>query len=162
MDHDAARKALVKLAKQSATTWRSVRGETFLGDTTVETGNTLYRFKDGVFSGRAPKPAAGEAPAWESPPSMVGVELIGFLADEGGLWSLSPRWRFGALAVITTNNNAFTLTSPTLACTVERPAPPLRTAPASSDVFAVPSSRPPTVRRPAPPSMTRVQPAPMR
>ena len=156
MDRQAAEKALIKLAKQTAATWQRVRGEAFLGDVTIETGNTLYTFKDGVFSGRAPKPAAGNAPAWESPPNMKGVELIGFLADEGGLWSLSPRWRSGALAVITTNEKAFTLTSPTLACTIERPERPLREAPERSGVFVVPSSRPPTVRRPAPPSMTRI------
>ena len=160
MDRAAAEKALIKLAKQTAATWQRVRGEAFLGDTTVETANTLYHFKDGVFAGRAPKPAAGQTPAWESPPNMKGVELIGFLADEGGLWSLSPRWRPGALAVITTNDRAFTLTSPTLSCTIERPSRPLRKTPRRSDVFAVPGAVPPTVRRPAPPSMTRLQPAP--
>ncbi len=152
----AAEKALIKLAKQTAATWQRVRGEAFLGEVTIETGNTLYRFEDGVFSGRAPRPAAGGAPAWDTPPNMEGVELIGFLADEGGLWSLSPRWRSGALAVITTKAKAFTLTSPTLACTIERPERPLREAPARSDVFVAPSSCPPSVRRPAPPSMTRV------
>ena len=159
MDREAAEKALIKLARQSAATWRCVRGEAFLGHTTIETANTLYRFQDGVFSGRAPK-VASTMPAWESPPNMKGVELIGFLADEGGLWSLSPRWRPGALAVITTNDQAFTLTSPTLSCTIERPSRPLRKTPRRSDVFAVPGSAPPTVRRPAPPSMTRLQPAP--
>jgi len=160
MDRQAAEKALVTLAKQTAATWQQVRGEAFLGDTTIETANTVYQFKDGVFSGRAPKPAPGEAPAWESPPRMKGVELIGFLADEGGLWSLSPRWREGALAVITTHEKAFTLTSPTLACAIVRRERPLRAAPERSDVFSVPSARPPAVRRPAPPSMTRVQLAP--
>jgi hypothetical protein len=152
---DRAREALIKIAKQSAATWQSVRAESFPGDTVVETANTLYRFKDGVFSGRARKPAPGELTAWESPRSMSGVELIGFLAYEGGLWSLSPRWRPGALAVITTNEKAFTLTSPTLACTIQSPPPE---PPATRSVFNVP----PTVRRPAPPSMTRLQPAPMR
>ncbi|MBX3220722.1 MAG: hypothetical protein KF795_09400 [Labilithrix sp.] len=164
MDRVAAEKALVKLAKQTASTWQRMRGETFLGETLLETGNTVYRFVDGVFSGRAPKPAAGQAPAWESPPAMRGVELIGFLADEGGLWSLSPRWRSGSLAVITTNAQAFTLTSPTLTCATTRPAAhaarPLRRTPERSDVFTVPSAPPPTVRRPAPPSMTRLQTAP--
>jgi hypothetical protein len=156
MDRAAAEKALIKLAQQTAATWQRVRGEAFLGDTTIETGNTLYRFKDGVFAGRAPRPAKGTSPVWESPSNMRGVELIGFLADEGGLWSLSPRWRSSALAVITTNERAFTLTSPTLACTIERPEPPLRPTPERSDVFVLPSSRPPAVRRPAPPSMTRL------
>jgi hypothetical protein len=160
MDRDAAEKALIKLARQTAATWQRIRGEAFHGHTTIETGNTLYRFVDGVFSGRAPRPAAGEAPAWESPANMKGVELLGFLADEGGLWSLSPRWRSGALAVITTNEKAFTLTTPTLTCEIQRPEPPLRVAPQRSDVFAIPASRPPAVRRPAPPSMTRLHPSP--
>src|SRR5690242_20575923 len=122
MDREAAEKALVKLARQSAATWRLLRGEAFAGSTTLETANTVYRFEDGVFSARAPR-SPRALPAWESPPNMKGVELIGFLTDEGGLWSLSSRWRPGALAVITTNGQAFTLTSPTLACTTERPAP---------------------------------------
>lgn len=162
MDRGSAEKALIKLARQTATTWRCIRGEAFVGETTIETANTIYRFEDGVFSGRAPRVAKNTAPAWESPANMKGVELIGFLADEGGLWSLSPRWRPGSLAVITTNDQAFTLTSPTVACTIQRPARPLRQAPERSDVFMVPGSAPPTVRRPAPPSMTRLQPAPAR
>ena len=149
MDRAAAEKALLKLARQSAATWRHMRGEAFLGDTTFETANTTYRFKDGVFSGRARR--AVDA-SFESPPKMRGVELIGFLANEGGLWSLSPRWRPGALAVITTNDQALCLTSPTLSCTIERPATP----PERSDVFDVAGHAPPTVRRPAPPSMTRL------
>jgi hypothetical protein len=186
MDRDAAEKALVRLARQSAATWQRIRGQTFRGDTTIETANTLYRFKDGVFAGRAPRLApVTEAmdlddtlidPAWESPPGMAGLELIGFLADEEGLWSLSPRWRPGALAVMWRRADAagssgrpegkddgFTLTSPTLACTIERPRevpPPNRSIPERSDVFTVPSRRPPTVRRPAPDSMTRLQPVP--
>jgi len=163
MDREAAEKALIKLARQTATTWRCIRGEAFLGETTIETANTVYRFENAVFSGRARRVAGVATPAWESPPNMKGVELVGFLADEGGLWSLSARWRPGALAVITTNDRAFTLTSPTFACTIERPArrsrPELLDS-ARADVFM--ASPPPTVRRPAPPSMTRLQPAPLR
>jgi hypothetical protein len=151
---DRAREALIKIAKQTAATWQRVRGTTFLGETTIETGNTLYRFIDGVFAGRARRPAMGTLPAWESPTDMQGVELIGFLADEGGLWSLSPRWKPSALAVMTTHDQAFTLTSPTLSCVIER-------ARAAATVVVGPS-HPPTVRRPAPPSMTRLQSAPMR
>lgn len=160
MDRWTAEKALIRLARQSAATWRSVRGAAFLGEITIQTGNALYHFKDGVFSGRALKPKNGDLPAWESPPEMQGVELIGFLADESGLWSLSPRWRPGALAVMSSSKDGYRLTSATLACTIVRPEAPLRTAPAGSDVFDVPGSRPPTVRRPAPPSMTRLQLAP--
>ena len=149
MDRAAAEKALIKLARQSASTWRRMRGEAFVGETTIETSNTTYRFKDGIFAGRARRTAGA---AFESPPEMRGVELIGFFANERGLWSLSPRWRPGALAVMTTNGRALSLTSPTLSCTIERAAPP----PERSDVFAVPGYAPPSVRRPAPPSMTRL------
>ncbi len=162
MDRELARKALIKLTNQTAAAWRSVRGEAFVGETTFETSNALYHFTDGVFSARAPKPAPGAAPEWESPPNMKGAALIGFLADENGLWSLSPRWRPGALAVITSRTDRFTLTSSTLSCTMHRPKRSLRATPVSSDTFQVPGTTPPTVRRPAPPSMTRLQPAPAR
>jgi hypothetical protein len=162
MDRAAAEKALIKLTNQTATAWRSVRREAFVGTTILETDNALYCFEDGVFSGRAPKPAIGESPAWVSPPNMKGAALIGFLADEGGLWSLSPRWRAGSLAVICGSNERFTLTSGTHSCTIERPERPLRPAPVRSDVFDVPGTHPPTVRRPRPPSMTRLQSAPPR
>ncbi|MBX3217107.1 MAG: hypothetical protein KF850_34055 [Labilithrix sp.] len=160
LDRDAAAKALVKLASQTAATWQRVRGEAFIGETVLETGNTLYRFVDGVFSARAPRPAhADQAPAWASPPAMKGVMLLGFLADADGLWSLSPGWRPGSLAVITTNAQALTLTSPTIACTISRPARSRVEPAARSSQPAVAATPPPTVRRPAPPSMTRLQPA---
>lgn len=157
IDRGAAEKALVKLATQTAATWQRVRGDAFLGETILETGNTLYRFVDGVFSARAPRPAAGQAPAWAPTPSMKGVQLLGFLSDEGGLWSLSPGWRSGSLAVITTHAHALTLTSPTLACTIARPDPSRHDAAPRSPRPAAPAAPPPTLRRPAPPSMTRLQ-----
>lgn len=161
-DRAAAAKALIKLTKQTAVAWRSVRREAFLGEMLIATGNTLYLFVDGVFSARASKPAEGSEPAWESPVAMAGAALIGFLADEDGLWSLSPRWRKGALAVICGANDRFTLTSPTEHYAVMRPEVPLRPEPVGSDVFAVPGTRPPTVRRPRPSSMTKLQVAPPR
>jgi hypothetical protein len=45
---------------------------------------------------------------------MKGVELLGFLFQDRGLWSLSQEWRAGSLAVITTSSRSLTLTSPTL------------------------------------------------
>lgn len=161
MDRDKALAPLIKLAEQSAATWRRVRGEAFAGETTIETGNTLYRFKDGLFFTRAPRPEAPTiaGPKWETPANMRGVELIGFLADEGGFWSFSPRWRRGALAVLTTSDKTFTLTSPTRDCTIRRPRV-AREVPERSDVFPVPGARPLAVRKPAPTSMTRIQAAP--
>lgn len=139
----------MKLASQAAGL-RGARAEVFRGAVTIETGNTLYRFEDGVFSGRAPRPAAGSAPDWQAPPSMRGVELIGFLSDEGGLWSLSLGWRSGSMAVMTTSARALTLTSPTVAWAAERPEP----RPA---VVRTPSPRLPSPRPPAPQSTTRIQ-----
>jgi hypothetical protein len=164
MDRDAARRAVINLTRQSAATWQRVSRETFPGETTIETTNTLYRFKDGVFFGRAPKTSASDAAAWESPPSMAGVELIGFLADEDGLWSLSPRWRPGSLAVLcrpgdraaALDDGAFLLTSPTATCTIQRPG----RAGASRGASAISRGGPLLVRRPAPLSMTRLQPRP--
>ena len=163
MNRDSMQKALIKLTNRTAATWASVGNEAFLGAITIETSNAIYQFLDGVFAARAARSFGGQSPEWESPPNMKGAKLIGFLADEGGLWSLSPRWRAGALAVISSTAENFTLTSETSSCAIERPEPSLRaTSPQTSDVFDVPGSRPPTVRRPAPPSMTRLQPAPQR
>jgi hypothetical protein len=88
---------------------------------------------------------------------MAGLELIGFLADEEGLWALSPRWRTGAFAVIcrpgAKAEEAFMLTSQTVSCMITPRAPSL------PRVQIYPSP-PPSVRRPAPPSMTRLRPFP--
>jgi len=167
VDREKAEVALVRLARQSAATWQRVRGEAFLGETIVETSNTIYRFENGVFTGRAPKLSRGD---WDSPPAMLDLEIIGFLSDEGGFWALSPRWREGSLAVLwrmssdSAADKGFTLTSPTVACAIARPEPAViaRDVPERSDVFTVPSSKPPTVRRPAPPSMTKLHPMPPR
>jgi hypothetical protein len=192
MDRQAAEKALIHLARQSAVTSKGVRGKAFAGNVLLETDNTLYRFIDGVFSARASRTrgASNTPPAWESPPAMAGLELIGFLAAEDGLWSLSATHRPGALAVMRRYNSSsadrpFTLTSPTNACTITpSPFTPAPEADDSEDVplddleISVVSSAPPisaapasrrfprrsevaSVRRPpAPASLTRLQPAP--
>lgn len=163
MDRETVRK-LVHLARLSAVTWQRTRSVTFRGETVLATENTRYRFVDGVFAGRLEKTSASTI--WETPPALEDLELIGFLADEGGLFSLSPRFRPGAFAVLwnarvgTTSDDAYTLTSPALECTRVTPAPELPVLPDRSDVFRVPVRRPPTVRRPAPPSMTKIQPFP--
>ena len=113
MDRAAAEAALMKLARQFEGAWKQTRAKSFAGQVTVQTENTTYRFMDGMFVGRAPR-VRGAFPAWETPPWMKGVELLGFLYQEGGLWSLSPQWREGALAVITTTARSLTLTSPTV------------------------------------------------
>jgi hypothetical protein len=156
MAREDALEPLVKLAEQSAAAWKRVRAEAFAGETIFETANTRYRFVDGIFSARAPIATEHGRVAWESPVLLKGLELIGFFTDEGGFWSFSPKWREGALAVIAAEGKTFTLTSPTRAFQNERPLAP-RQAPTRSDVFDIPRSRPLEVRRPAPPSMTRIQ-----
>jgi hypothetical protein len=153
MDRHAAEQAIIKLAKHSSAAWRRIRGEAFLGHAVLETSNTLYRFEDGVLRGRAPKASVknGAIP-WELPPAMEGLELIGFLGDEGGAWSLSPWWRPGSLAVLWAhgksaeepekpgNMDAFSLTSPTEAFRIDRGSEeaswPMQ-IPGRSEVFAV-------------------------
>lgn len=162
MVRDVSSAPIVKLTEQSAAAWRGVRGVAFSGATTLETGNTLYRFEDGVFFGRAPTCSNVDVAAWVSPIPLREAELIGFFADEGGFWSFSTKWRKGALAVILTKEKTFTLTSAVRSCRIERPSKPMRAAPSSSDVFDIPRPRSLAVRRPAPPSMTRIQVMPAR
>lgn len=113
MDRAAAEAALMKLAVRFEGAWRRSRAASFVGAVTVETQNTTYRFIDGAFVGQAPRTRHG-FPVWDVPSWMRGGELLGFLYVERGLWSLSPAWREGALAVISTASRSLTLTSPTL------------------------------------------------
>jgi hypothetical protein len=162
MDRHAAEQALIKLAKHSFAAWQRIRGKAFLGHAVVETSNTLYRFEDGVLRGRASKASIKDgAILWELPPAMEGLELIGFLGDEGGPWSLSPWWRPGSLAVLWAHGksaeepekpgdmDAFTLTSPTEAFRIDRgfqeASWPMQ-IPDRSDVFALPHEGPAVVR----------------
>src|SRR5438105_9883336 len=87
---------LARLAPQSAAAWHALGGHAFPGESSVETTNGVYRFKNGVFLSRARRPAR----SFDAPKELRGVRLVGFLADEGGFWSLSPRFREGAHAVL--------------------------------------------------------------
>lgn len=113
MDRAAAEAALLKLAVQFEGAWKKQRAKAFAGAVMFETENTTYRFLDGVFVGRAPRKRTG-FPVWETPSWMKDVELLGFLYEEKGRWSMSPRWREDSLAVITTNARSLMLTSPTV------------------------------------------------
>ena len=152
-------KMLMKLARQSAATWSAMAAEAFRGEAKFETANTIYRFIDGVFASSAQKPAR----SFDYPEALRGVRLIGFLVYENGLWSLSPRWRAGALGVFWrggADERSFIVTSATVGFSLD--APPARAPMKSitiSGVVRKPESRPPTLRRPAPPSMTRIMPA---
>lgn len=154
------KKMLQKLARQSAATWNAMAAEAFRGEVKLETANTIYRFIDGVFASSAQKPSR----SFEYSDALRNVRLIGFLAYEDGLWSLSPRWREKSLAVLwrpgATEDRSILVTSATVAFALD--APPVRAARKSvtiSGVVRKPESSPPTLRRPAPPSMTRLLPA---
>jgi hypothetical protein len=153
-------KMLVKLARQSAATWNAMAAEAFRGEAKFETANTIYRFIDGVFASSAQKPSR----SFDYPDALRGIRLIGFLAYENGLWSLSPRWRSGSLAVFwrpgASDERSIIVTSATVAFALEAPpARPSKKIVSISGIVRKPESRPPTLRRPAPPSMTRILPA---
>lgn len=147
---------LAKLARQSAAALHAMAHEAFRGEASIETANTVYRFRDGVFVACARKPAR----AFEAPSAMQDLRLIGFLSYDRGLWSLSPRWREGAIAVFWRTSGiderAFVLTSPTVAFALEAPPREPASRGSISGVMRRPDSLPPPLRRPAPPSMTRV------
>jgi hypothetical protein len=154
------KKMLLKLARQSAATWNAMAAEAFRGEAKFETANTIYRFIDGVFASSAQKPSL----SFDHPDALHGIRLIGFLTYENGLWSLSPRWRSGSLAVFwrpgAADERSVIVTSATVAFSLEAPAArPTRQSVSISGVVRRPESRPPTLRRPAPPSMTRLLPA---
>ena len=166
---------LAQLARQSAAAWHALGAQTFPGELSIATDNSVYRFKNGMFLGRA----KSQARSFECPKAMRGSRLIGFLHDEGGLWSLSPRWRKGSHAVLwkpsaeTTGEGselrAFVLTSATTSFTLEEPEPKpqpdpsepipspwVARPPSQSGVMIRRGARPPSIRQPLPPSMTRI------
>ena len=153
------KKMLQKLARQSAATWNAMATEAFRGEVKLETANTIYRFIDGVFASSAQKPSR----SFEYADAMRGIRLIGFLAYEDGLWSLSPRWREKSLAVFwrpgAVEDRSIIVTSATVAFALEAPPPAARKSITISGVVRKPESSPPTLRRPRPPSMTRLLPA---
>ncbi|MBX3190720.1 MAG: hypothetical protein KF819_27225 [Labilithrix sp.] len=162
---DAPTAFLRQLATRSTATWQSRGRRVFPGEASLETGNSLYRFRDGVFISRARKPAR----SFDAPKSMRGMRLIGFLTEEAGRLSLSPRWRAGAHAVLwrpgTLDDSSFVVTSPVGSMAIEEP-PMLpraeRIEPSHSGIqlkVIARAARPPKIARPCPASMTRLHPA---
>ncbi|HEY8073733.1 MAG TPA: hypothetical protein VIF62_06485 [Labilithrix sp.] len=150
---------LARLAQQSAAAWHALGSQSFPGESSVETANGVYRFRNGVFLSRARRPSR----SFDAPKELRGVRLIGFLADEGGFWSLSPRFREGAHCVLWKPDPAgecdprsFVLTSPCLSIATDDPEPMPWSRP--SGVRTRHIARPPTYREPEPPSMTRLHP----
>lgn len=159
---------LAELAPMVAGGWQALGAQIYPGELSIATDNGVYRFKNGIFQSRAKKAAR----SFECPKAMRGLRLIGFLFDEGGMWSLSPRWQAGAHAVLwkegETDAQSFVLTSPTKDFTLEEPDPkpvgpgpkpiPWATtrAPSQSGFMRRGTARPPSIRRPLPASMTRI------
>jgi hypothetical protein len=151
---------LAELAPMAAGGWQALGAQIYPGELSVATDNGVYRFKNGVFQSRA----KNDARSFECPKAMRGLRLIGFLFDEGGMWSLSPRWQAGAHAILwkegETDAQSFVLTSPTKDFTLDEPDPkptPWATrAPSQSGIMLRPTARPPSIRRPLPASMTRI------
>ncbi|MBS2020315.1 MAG: hypothetical protein JST00_46080 [Deltaproteobacteria bacterium] len=147
---------LAQIAAQSAATWHAVGAACFRGEATIETGNRTYWFRDGVFVSRS----SGPARSHEAPPQLLGMRLIGFLAEEGGFWSLSTTWRPGSHAVLwrpsapgeSIDPTSFVLTSAAVSFDIAPPSPP-------SGIRARRPALPPIIARPAPASMTRLHPA---
>lgn len=151
---------LVKLARQSASTWTALAAQAFRGEASLETSNTIYRFRDGMFVSCATKPSQ----VFTAPEGLRDLRLVGFLAYENGLWSLSPRWRQGAAAVFWraggVDERSFIVTSATVSWVLEAPASVSeRERVPISGVVRRMGSRPPTLRPPTRESMTRVLPA---
>ncbi len=146
---------LVKIAPQSSAAWEATGTQEFRGKTSIETGNSVYEFLDGLFVKRRAKGTGAIEPA-----RVAGVRLIGFVADEGGFWSLSTRWRRGACAVLWMSKafdaGAFLVTSRTLAYENLPPAPPARTS--ASRIRRRTQGRGPVLTRTSPSSMTRIHP----
>jgi hypothetical protein len=159
---------LTDLVPMAAGGWHALGAQIYPGELSVATDEGVYRFVNGVFRGCAKEAAR----SFELPKTMRGLRLIGFLFDEGGMWSLSPRWRAGALAVMWKDGEidaeSFVLTSPTSDFTIDEPHPtpsvpgpkpiPWATARASSPsgIKLRHAARPPSIRRPLPASMTRI------
>ena len=144
---DAPTSFLTDLASQSGAAWSALGAQMFPGELSVATDDGVYRFMNGVFLGRARKLAR----TFECPKTMRGMRLIGFLHDEGGLWSLSPRFRAGARAVLWKPDGAeaetFILTSAAVEVTMDEVAPRKRSP---SGVVIRRIARPPSIREPAP------------
>lgn len=171
---------LADLASRSSAAWLEIGARIYAGELSVATGNSVYRFREGIFISRAQKPSR----SFEAPKEMRGLRIIGFLREEGDTWLLTPQWRVGSHAVLWrvggSDPTSFLLTSPTTDFALDEPEPkpapqprpgpepsPWMTliakavakSPAKSPISGVMLrrvARPPTFRRPLPPSMTRI------
>ncbi len=172
---DAPLRFLSQLAPRAAEAWKTLGSTAYAGELSIATDNSVYRFRNGVFVSRAKKPAR----SFDAPKAMCGLVLVGLLHedDEEDLWTLSVAWRPGSHAVLWraggTDAASFILTSPTASFALEEPEPKpdpdfnpwtMRRSPSHSGVVVMNAAprrmaRPPSIRMPLPPSMTRLHPA---
>ncbi len=86
------RKALLKkLAMMNE--WEAASRARFAGEAWIESRNTIYRFFDGVCID-----VAGREARRASARTMVGMRLVGWLADDG--FRFTNEWNSGACAVL--------------------------------------------------------------
>lgn len=164
---DAPLRFLTQLAASTSASWRTVGTAAFLGDSSLTTDNSAYRFHHGMFVSRA----RNAARFFDAPKAMHGLLLIGFLHedDANDRWTLSTSWRAGSHAVLWrlggTDAASFIVTSPTTSFLLEAPQPKAdpdpspwiaRRSPSHSGVVPRRSAPPPSCRMPLPPSMTRL------
>ena len=162
---DAPLRFLAQLAAKggepAATAWRELGNTAYRGDIGIATGNSTYRFRDGVFVSRAKRPQT----FFDSPRSMHGLLLVGFLSEDDARdrWVHAVAWRAGSHAVFwrTTGVDAtcFVLTSPTSSFDLEPSPwidPRLIAHPGTIEKVPRRIARPPSLRVPAAPSMTRL------
>lgn len=167
---DAPLRFLSQLASTSSAQWTSLGSAAFCGELSFTTDNSSYRFHHGMFVSRAKKPAC----FFDAPASMRGLLLIGFLHEDdvADRWTLSTTWRAGSHAVLWrmggTDAASFIVTSPTRSYLLESPPPKAdpdpnpwlgRRAQSQSGIVQRRTTRPPSLRMPLPPSMTRLHPA---
>jgi hypothetical protein len=124
----------------------------WLGELTVSTRNTVYKFANGICTGvhRAGQPNARS--------DFLGMRLAGWLIDEDSAPHVSPTWRPGASAVLLRPGpirDAVALTSATTQIRRSKPAvaPKPRDSMKSSGIVR---RTPPPVRLAVADSMTRI------
>ncbi|MDB4946250.1 MAG: hypothetical protein JWP97_5784 [Labilithrix sp.] len=161
---------LRQLATGASGGWADLGRTVFSGELSFATGNSEYRVRHGVLATRAKKPAR----SFEIPASMHGLLLVGFLVedDANDRWALGTVWQPGAHAVLwrpgPLDTRSFVITSPTLSFAHEpfaaaepEPSPWVASGVPQSGIVKLqrPVARPPLLRVPEPPSMTRLHPA---
>jgi hypothetical protein len=131
---DTRRARLKELAARSARLWGLMPlPQGLVGETRVETRNTVYRFRNGVCYSVKREEQAGR----RDPQAFMGMRLVGWLWRDDPRSVLSLEWQPGAYAVLWKpgsaqgDRSAVALTSPSIAFRqVAQPAapslPPLR------------------------------------